>query len=140
MTRDGIFPTFFLSGFECSTFLWGKEKRRRDLADDANVVPGLHAPSAHDPERIDRPRQREGAVASRTEAIGHARRRGHGVALRRVRHQQDRGIVRDIVHVLAGRQDEAPGRRGRRGRGARRGRPGTGPHQEQAEPKSGLRE
>ena len=28
----GIFPTFFLSGFECSTFLWGKEKRRRDLS------------------------------------------------------------------------------------------------------------
>ncbi|HVM22060.1 MAG TPA: hypothetical protein VM308_02010 [Sphingomicrobium sp.] len=28
----GIFPTFFLSGFECSTFLWGKERRRRDLA------------------------------------------------------------------------------------------------------------
>ena len=30
--RDGIFPTFFMSGFECSTFLWGKERRRRDLA------------------------------------------------------------------------------------------------------------
>src|SRR3954469_16414735 len=29
--REGIFPTFFLSGFECSTFLWGKEQRRRDL-------------------------------------------------------------------------------------------------------------
>jgi len=29
--REGIFPTFFLSGFECSTFLWGKEKKRRDL-------------------------------------------------------------------------------------------------------------
>jgi beta-glucosidase/6-phospho-beta-glucosidase/beta-galactosidase len=29
--RDGIFPTFFLSGFECSTFLWGEEKQRRDL-------------------------------------------------------------------------------------------------------------
>ena len=28
--RDGIFPTFFLSGFECSTFLW-KEQGRRDL-------------------------------------------------------------------------------------------------------------
>ena len=28
--RPGIFPTFFLSGFECSTFLW-KDKRRRDL-------------------------------------------------------------------------------------------------------------
>lgn len=29
--RPGIFPTFFLSGFECSTFLWGDEKRRRNL-------------------------------------------------------------------------------------------------------------
>jgi beta-glucosidase/6-phospho-beta-glucosidase/beta-galactosidase len=29
-SRDGIFPTFFLSGFECSTFLW-KEQGRRDL-------------------------------------------------------------------------------------------------------------
>ena len=28
--RQGIFPTFFLSGFECSTFLW-KDGRRRDL-------------------------------------------------------------------------------------------------------------
>lgn len=28
--RAGIFPTFFLSGFECSTFLW-KDGRRRDL-------------------------------------------------------------------------------------------------------------
>ena len=26
----GIFPTFFLSGFECSTFLW-KDRGRRDL-------------------------------------------------------------------------------------------------------------
>ncbi len=28
--RHGIFPTFFLSGFECSTFLW-QDKGRRDL-------------------------------------------------------------------------------------------------------------
>lgn len=28
--RRGIFPTFFLSGFECSTFLW-KDQGRRDL-------------------------------------------------------------------------------------------------------------
>ncbi len=28
--RAGIFPTFFLSGFECSTFLW-KDGKRRDL-------------------------------------------------------------------------------------------------------------
>jgi beta-glucosidase/6-phospho-beta-glucosidase/beta-galactosidase len=29
--RPGIFPTFFISGFECSTFLW-QNKGRRDLA------------------------------------------------------------------------------------------------------------
>ena len=28
--RPGIFPTFFISGFECSTFLW-KDKKRRNL-------------------------------------------------------------------------------------------------------------
>jgi beta-glucosidase/6-phospho-beta-glucosidase/beta-galactosidase len=28
--RAGIFPTFFISGFECSTFLW-KDKKRRNL-------------------------------------------------------------------------------------------------------------
>ncbi len=28
--RAGIFPTFFISGFECSTFLW-KDKNRRNL-------------------------------------------------------------------------------------------------------------
>jgi beta-glucosidase/6-phospho-beta-glucosidase/beta-galactosidase len=27
-TRPGLFPTFFLSGFECSTFDWGKSGRR----------------------------------------------------------------------------------------------------------------
>ena len=32
--RDGIFPTFFLSGFECSTFVWGKDHKRRDLAEE----------------------------------------------------------------------------------------------------------
>lgn len=31
--RDGIFPTFFLSGFECSTFEW-KDKGRRDLCEE----------------------------------------------------------------------------------------------------------
>ena len=30
--REGIFPTFFLSGFECSTFLWGEERKRRDMS------------------------------------------------------------------------------------------------------------
>ena len=28
--KPGIFPTFFLSGFECSTFIW-KDVGRRDL-------------------------------------------------------------------------------------------------------------
>ncbi len=28
--REGIFPTFFLSGFECSTFVW-QDKGRRNL-------------------------------------------------------------------------------------------------------------
>jgi hypothetical protein len=37
--RPGIFPTFFLSGFECSTFDWGKagdwgDKGRRDLNEE----------------------------------------------------------------------------------------------------------
>jgi hypothetical protein len=31
--RPGIFPTFFISGFECSTFLW-KDKRRRNLIEE----------------------------------------------------------------------------------------------------------
>ena len=31
--RAGIFPTFFLSGFECSTFLW-RDKGRRDLSQE----------------------------------------------------------------------------------------------------------
>ncbi len=31
--RTGIFPTFYLSGFECSTFLW-KDRGRRDLAQE----------------------------------------------------------------------------------------------------------
>jgi len=30
-SADSIFPTFFLSGFECSSFLWGKERKRRDV-------------------------------------------------------------------------------------------------------------
>jgi hypothetical protein len=28
--RPGIFPTFFLSGFECSTFRWKDRGRRRE--------------------------------------------------------------------------------------------------------------
>jgi beta-glucosidase/6-phospho-beta-glucosidase/beta-galactosidase len=31
--RPGIFPTFFISGFECSTFLW-KDKKRRNLVSE----------------------------------------------------------------------------------------------------------
>ncbi len=31
--RAGIFPTFFLSGFECSTFIW-KDQGRRNLIDE----------------------------------------------------------------------------------------------------------
>ena len=31
--RAGIFPTFFLSGFECSTFIW-KDQGRRDLVEE----------------------------------------------------------------------------------------------------------
>ena len=31
--RPGIFPTFFLSGFECSTFRW-KDRGRRDLVEE----------------------------------------------------------------------------------------------------------
>jgi beta-glucosidase/6-phospho-beta-glucosidase/beta-galactosidase len=38
--KDGIFPTFFLSGFECSTFLW-KDVGRRDLADETHHL--VHA-------------------------------------------------------------------------------------------------
>ncbi|MGZ8284398.1 MAG: hypothetical protein ACXW27_02935 [Allosphingosinicella sp.] len=33
MSREGIFPTFFLSGFECSTFIW-KDQGRRDLCEE----------------------------------------------------------------------------------------------------------
>src|ERR671917_2341050 len=31
--QEGIFPTFFLSGFECSTFVW-QDQGRRDLVDE----------------------------------------------------------------------------------------------------------
>ena len=43
MTRHpGIFPTFFLTGFECSTFLW-KDRRRRNL-----VAETRHDSHAHE--------------------------------------------------------------------------------------------
>ena len=32
-THEGIFPTFFLSGFECSTFDW-RDRGRRNLVDE----------------------------------------------------------------------------------------------------------
>src|SRR3712207_2913110 len=31
--RPGIFPTFFISGFECSTFLWKDQGRRNLIAE-----------------------------------------------------------------------------------------------------------
>ena len=31
--KPGIFPTFFISGFECSTFLW-KDQKRRNLIEE----------------------------------------------------------------------------------------------------------
>lgn len=34
--RPGIFPTFFLSGFECSTFLWGEGVRRNLVVETAH--------------------------------------------------------------------------------------------------------
>jgi beta-glucosidase/6-phospho-beta-glucosidase/beta-galactosidase len=40
--RAGIFPTFFLSGFECSTFRW-KDRGRRDLAAETQ-----HRENAHE--------------------------------------------------------------------------------------------
>lgn len=33
MSKPGLFPTFFLSGFECSTFVW-KDQGRRDLCEE----------------------------------------------------------------------------------------------------------
>ena len=44
--RPGIFPTFFLSGFECSTFLW-QDGQRRDL-----LVETLHREHAIEDYRI----------------------------------------------------------------------------------------
>lgn len=44
--RPGIFPTFFLSGFECSTFLW-KDQGRRNL-----VAETQHDACARDDYRI----------------------------------------------------------------------------------------
>ena len=29
MASDAIFPTFFMTGFECSTFIW-KDRQRKD--------------------------------------------------------------------------------------------------------------
>jgi beta-glucosidase/6-phospho-beta-glucosidase/beta-galactosidase len=39
--RAGIFPTFFLSGFECSTFVW-KDQGRRDLAAETGHYDHAH--------------------------------------------------------------------------------------------------
>lgn len=43
--RAGIFPTFFLSGFECSTFVW-KDQGRRDLAAETQHL--AHADEDYD--------------------------------------------------------------------------------------------
>jgi beta-glucosidase/6-phospho-beta-glucosidase/beta-galactosidase len=40
--RTGIFPTFFLSGFECSTFIW-KQRGRRDLVAETQHLRHAHA-------------------------------------------------------------------------------------------------
>jgi hypothetical protein len=42
----GIVPTFFLSGFECSTFLW-KDQGRRDLAHGVCLFPAVDMPDWH---------------------------------------------------------------------------------------------
>jgi beta-glucosidase/6-phospho-beta-glucosidase/beta-galactosidase len=44
--RPGIFPTFFLSGFECSTFLW-KDRQRRNL-----IAETQHDTHAHEDYQI----------------------------------------------------------------------------------------
>ena len=44
--RPGIFPTFFLSGFECSTFLW-KDRKRRNLLEETQ-----HCQHAHEDYRF----------------------------------------------------------------------------------------
>jgi len=43
--RQGIFPTFFLSGFECSTFLW-KDQGRRNLNEETQHL--AHAREDYD--------------------------------------------------------------------------------------------
>ena len=45
-SQSGIFPTFFLSGFECSTFIW-KDRGRRDL-----VAETRHAEHADEDYRL----------------------------------------------------------------------------------------
>jgi beta-glucosidase/6-phospho-beta-glucosidase/beta-galactosidase len=39
--RAGIFPTFFISGFECSTFLW-KDQGRRNLVEETQHLKNAH--------------------------------------------------------------------------------------------------
>ncbi|WP_426059325.1 family 1 glycosylhydrolase [Hymenobacter sp. B1770] len=39
--KPGIFPTFFISGFECSTFLW-KDKKRRNLVHETQHHTFVH--------------------------------------------------------------------------------------------------
>ena len=66
-THEGIFPTFFLSGFECSTFDWRDRGRRN-------------------PGRGDAPRRARGRGLRVVPRSGHRRRaRGDSVAARRAR-------------------------------------------------------
>ncbi len=44
--HEGIFPTFFLSGFECSTFLW-KDQGRRNLIDETQHATHVEEDYAH---------------------------------------------------------------------------------------------
>jgi beta-glucosidase/6-phospho-beta-glucosidase/beta-galactosidase len=40
--KPGIFPTFFISGFECSTFLWKDKKRRNLIAETGHDLQAAH--------------------------------------------------------------------------------------------------
>jgi len=46
-TGEGIFPSFFMAGFECSTFIW-KDRLRKDYV----VLTGHDRHLAHDYDRV----------------------------------------------------------------------------------------
>jgi hypothetical protein len=68
--RPGIFPTFFLSGFECSTFLW-KDRRRRDLVEETQHR--RHAREDYDRLRLVWERYRRPMVIGETSGMGRGR-------------------------------------------------------------------